>query len=112
MKKLYLLLLTLIGSGILLCLFFFIATPKSDAIEEALTPKQIWDAQYKYKHDKRERGEVGNKTDKPNEFTKYFRAITTKFNETDNSYPINYRVKEYLSAKSKRKGLKLGLNNI
>jgi len=46
------------------------------------------------------------KTDKPDEFTKYFQAITTPFGKEGNSYPMGYKAKELKSAKGRKKNLK------
>ncbi len=102
MKKLYLLLLTLIVGGITGFLYFHNANSNNSLLGESLTPQQMWELEY---NNKRKNGE-SEKTDKPNEFTKYFKAITTKFGEEDNSYPLNYRIAEFSNAKAIRKGIK------
>lgn len=44
--------------------------------------------------------------DHPDEFTKYFKSITTKFGEDKNDYPLNYRLKEYNSGYKKVKSIR------
>lgn len=102
MKKLYLLLLTLIVGGITGFLYFHNANSNNSLLGESLTPQQMWELEY---NNKRNNGE-SEKTDKPNEFTKYFKAITTKFGEENNSYPLNYRIAEFSNAKTILKGIK------
>jgi photosystem II stability/assembly factor-like uncharacterized protein len=104
MKKVYFFLLTLIVGGIIGCFLFYSETPKSSLTGEALTPKQIREAELNYKREKRERGEA--KADKPDEFTKYFKGITTKFGEKDNNYPLNYRIEEFSKSKAILKAMK------
>jgi photosystem II stability/assembly factor-like uncharacterized protein len=102
MKRLYSILLTLFIGGVIGLVYFLTGSNNNSNLSELLTPQQMWKNQIKQK---REIGE-SDKTDKPNEFTKYFKAITTKFGKDDNNYPLNYRVKELFSAKSKAKSLK------
>jgi len=46
------------------------------------------------------------KTDKPDEFTKYFQAITTPIGEASNNYSMGYKIREYNSAKKQIENLK------
>lgn len=108
MKKIYVLILTLIVGGLFGFLYFYNSNSSNSLMSESMTPKQIWENQQK---ERREKGE-SEKTDKPDEFTKYFKAITTKFGQEDNAYPMNYRVNELGIAKAKRKSLKLASSDI
>ncbi len=113
MKKIHVLILTILAGGIIGFLFFYTTNFNESLLTESLlteslTPQQIWENQRK---ERSEHGE-SDKADKPNEFTKYFKAITTKFGKEDNSYPMNYRVTELTTAKAKRKGLKVGTSDM
>ena len=87
MKKLYLFLLTVVIGVIAGYLWLF--NSNSDFISKNNNES------FKYEESK--------KADKPNEFTKYFKAITTKFGEENSNYPSNYRVNELFNAKTKAK---------
>lgn len=90
MKKLYLLLLTVILGGTL-SYFYFIGNKPYDS---SLENRKAGDSYSESKE-----------ADKPDEYTKYFKAITTKFGENEDNYPLNYRVNELKTAKSKLKAL-------
>jgi len=102
MKKSYSILFTLLIAGIIGVVYFLSGNQNNSKLGELLTPQQMWENQI---NKKREKGE-SDKTDKPNEFTKYFKDITSKFNSDDNNYPLNYRVSEFLKAKSKSSNIK------
>jgi photosystem II stability/assembly factor-like uncharacterized protein len=84
MKKLYLILLTVVIGGVV----GYLALYNSNFIQTTSN-----DSEYR----------ESKKTDKPDEFTKYFKGITTKFGEDKNTYPQNYRVKEFDNAVAKAK---------
>lgn len=107
-KVLPLLMVVLIGGIVGLFYFFSDNQNNSSQSNNLFTPNEIWENQIK---EKRQKGE-SDKTDKPNEFTKYFKSITTKFGETKSSYQPNYRVNELVKAKQKRKNKKLSLDEI
>ncbi|MCB2195978.1 MAG: T9SS type A sorting domain-containing protein [Bacteroidetes bacterium] len=90
MKKLYLLLLTVILGGTL-SYFYFIGNKSYDS---SIENRMAGDSYSESKE-----------ADKPDEYTKYFKAITTKFGEDEDNYPLNYRVNELETAKSKLKAL-------
>lgn len=92
MKKLYLLLLTVVIGGTL-SYFYFIGNKSYDS---SLENRMAGDSYSESKE-----------ADKPDEYTKYFKAITTKFGENEDSYPLNYRVNELESAKKKLKTLQV-----
>ncbi len=69
--------------------------------QKSYTPAEIWNNEVE---DKLKSGE--SKTDKPDEFTKYFKSITTMFSEEDSKYPINYRIEEHNKALLKAKSIK------
>ncbi len=102
MKKSYSILFTLLIAGIIGVVYFLSGNQNNSKLGELLTPQQMWENQI---NKKREKGE-SDKTDKPNEFTKYFKDITSKFNSDENNYPLNYRVSEFLKAKSKSSNIK------
>lgn len=90
MKKLYLLLLTVFLGGSL-SYFYFIGNKPYDA---SLENRMAGDSYSESKE-----------ADKPDEYTKYFKAITTKFGEEEDNYPLNYKVNELETAKAKLKSL-------
>ncbi len=45
--------------------------------------------------------------DEPEQYGKYLKEITTKFGDSESGYPLNYNINELDKAKAKRKGLKL-----
>jgi len=61
-------------------------------LTRALTPKEIWDAAYKEKKEKRKIGY--SKADRPDLFTQYFKDITTRIGEQKSGYKMNYRTVE------------------
>lgn len=65
-----------------------------------------WNFQNNMKSTKSTNTENIKEVDHPEEFTKYFKDITTKFNEDNDNYPINYRLKEYTVAKNRAKKYK------
>ncbi len=98
MKKLYLFLLTAIIGGTLSYMYFLGFNSENNLSENKLFSKE-----YRFVEESRnESSEAG----KPDEYTKYFTAITTKFGDTKNNYPLNYRLSELNNAKAKSKGLK------
>ncbi|MBI9053133.1 MAG: T9SS type A sorting domain-containing protein [Bacteroidales bacterium] len=92
MKKLYLILLTVILGGTL-SYFYFLG---SDSNRSFLGKNYI-------SEDVREESKEAGKAD---EYSKYFNAITTKFNKKKSNYPFNYRISEFdkAVAKAKTKG--------
>ncbi|MFO7830011.1 MAG: T9SS type A sorting domain-containing protein [Bacteroidales bacterium] len=101
MKKLYLLLLTVIIGGITGYFVFFYSGITNNQLGESFTPKEFYEYEIQQKKQKKE-----SKADKPDEFTKYFKAITKKLNQEENAYPLNYRVAEFQKSKKRRKNLK------
>ncbi len=70
-----------------------------------LTPKEMWDAEYLKKKEKRKAGY--NKADKPDMFTQYFRDITKRIGEQKPGYKMNYKVVELEKARlNSKKSLK------
>ncbi|OFX89006.1 MAG: hypothetical protein A2W99_02635 [Bacteroidetes bacterium GWF2_33_16] len=99
MKKLYTIIFLLIigAAGI------FIIFSRSTKIQlgENFTPEEYWKYQYEVKKEKRKKGY--SKADKPNEFTKYFKAITTPFGQEESKYPFNYKMNEFEKAQARKK---------
>ncbi|MDX9697299.1 MAG: T9SS type A sorting domain-containing protein [Bacteroidales bacterium] len=110
MKKIYTILILFIIAGIAGVFLITKTNSKKIQLGETFTPQEYWDYQFAIKKEKRKKGY--NKADKPDEFTKYFKAITTKFDEEKSNYPSNYRMSEYNKALAKRKSLKLETNEI
>ncbi|MDK2978213.1 MAG: hypothetical protein PWP52_927 [Bacteroidales bacterium] len=106
MKKFYILLLTAIAGGII-SYFIFFTGDKKNQLDEFFTPSEFYEYEFQQKKLKSE-----SKADKPDEFTRYFKEITTRFGEDENSYPMNYKIKELNSAKAKSSNLKLATNDI
>jgi photosystem II stability/assembly factor-like uncharacterized protein len=94
MKKLYLSLLTLFF-GLSVGFLFFIGN-QNNTEQKEFTPKQLWEINRLNKIQNPE-----SKKNKPDEFTQYFKDITTKFNSVSDEYKLNYRVNEFQKAKSK-----------
>jgi len=88
MKKLYLFLLT-ISLGSALGYLYFIE----------LNSTGLFSKQNEFEYENSESKEAG----KPDEYTKYFKAITTKFGEDEGNYPLNYRIHELNGAKQRAK---------
>lgn len=101
MKKLYLLLLTVIIAGITSFFVFFNAENTKNQLGESFTPKEFYEYEIQQKKQKKE-----SKADKPDEFTRYFKDITTKFGQEENDYPLNYRISELEKSKELSKNLK------
>jgi photosystem II stability/assembly factor-like uncharacterized protein len=101
MKKIYtLFILLVIGAvGVL------IINNRSKKIQlgENFTPGEYWHYQYEVKKEKRKNGY--SKADKPDEFTKYFKAITTEFGKENIEYPLNYKMNEFTKALAQKKQL-------
>ena len=93
MKKLYILLLTAIAGGIISYFIFFTGN-KNNQLGEFFTPAEFYEYEMQQKKLKKE-----SKADKPDEFTKYFKNITTRFNQEKDGYPQNYRVNELKKSK-------------
>jgi len=89
MKKLYLILLTVILGGTL-SYFYFLG---SDSNRSFLGKNYI-------SEDVREESKEAGK---PDEYSKYFNAITTKFDRDRSNYPFNYRISEFDKAVAKAK---------
>ncbi len=94
MKKLYLFLLTIFIGGITGYLVFLNTENEKLQLGESFTPKEFYDYEIQQKKLKKEA-----KADKPDEFTRYFKDITTKFDQEENQYPLNYRVVEFEKSK-------------
>ena len=99
MKKIYTILFLFLIVGIAGVFLLTKTQDKKIQLGETFTPQEYWDYQFAKKREKRKNGY--NKADKPDEFTKYFKAITTKFGQEDNQYAQNYRIAELNKAKSK-----------
>lgn len=95
------LIIVLIVGGLLVVLFT--NTKQSDNLreQEGYTPKQIWDMQYQKKKARRIKGY--NKADKPNEFTNYFKLITSKIGENEPDYKMGYQLNELKKLKGQQK---------
>ncbi|HKL41593.1 MAG TPA: hypothetical protein VJ962_03345, partial [Clostridia bacterium] len=93
MKKFYILLLTAIAGGIISYFIFFTGDNKNQ-LGEFFTPSEFYEYEIQQKKLKSE-----SKADKPDEFTRYFKEITTRFGEEENSYPMNYKIKELRKSK-------------
>ncbi|MDY6800970.1 MAG: T9SS type A sorting domain-containing protein [Bacteroidota bacterium] len=106
MKKFYIILLTAIAGGIISYFLFFTGN-ENNQLAQFFTPSEFYEYEIQQKKLKSE-----SKADKPDEFTRYFKEITTRFGEDENSYPMNYKIKELNSAKAKSSKLKLGTNDI
>lgn len=91
MKKIYLILLTVVIGSLIGYLYMNVQSAHQQT-------SKLFTESYKQ--------EDGKRADKPDEFTKYFKSITTKFGEEDNKYPLNYRVQEFSNAKAKAKSLR------
>src|SRR6056297_115845 len=100
MKKLYILLLTAIAGGIISYFIFFTGN-KNNQLGEFFTPAEFYEYEMQQKKLKKE-----SKADKPDEFTKYFKNITTRFNQEKDGYPQNYRVNELKKSKEHLKKYK------
>lgn len=102
MKKFYSLSVLII---IIISAFFVIQNKsKKPTLAENFTPEEYWNYQYEIKKERRRNGYA--KADKPDEFTKYFRDITTKFGQEENEYPFNYKLKELDKAVKQKKKIK------
>lgn len=106
MKKTYVFIIAIIVIGISGFFLFNQNNSGKATLGENFTPEEFWKYQFAIKKEKRKTGY--NKADKPDEFTKYYKAITTKFGEEKSNYPSNYRMAEYNNAVAKRKSMKTG----
>ncbi|MEE4196107.1 MAG: T9SS type A sorting domain-containing protein [Bacteroidales bacterium] len=106
MKKFYILLLTALAGGIISYFIFFTGN-KKNSISESFTPAEFYEYEMAQKKLKSE-----SKADKPDEFTRYFKEITTRFGEEENGYPINYKINELNKSKAKSNQLKLATNEM
>lgn len=95
MKKLYLFLLTIILGGTLSYIYFLNSNSGRSFFGKDVVSNEYRLAGDSYKESK----EAG----KPDEYSKYFNAITTKFGKEKSDYPLNYRVKELNTAIAKSK---------
>lgn len=89
---------------------FFVLFTKSKQMESlnaetGYTPKQIWDMQYKKKKARRAKGY--NKADKPNEFTNYFKLITSSVDKNETDYKMGYQSGELKKLKEQQKSKKV-----
>lgn len=73
-------------------------------IAKEYTPEEIWNMEFQKKKERRKEGY--SKTDKPEMFTEYYRAITTEIGKTKSGYEMNYKIEELDQAKKKYAGLK------
>jgi photosystem II stability/assembly factor-like uncharacterized protein len=74
-------------------------------LQSELTPKEIWDAEFQRKKEKRKIGY--SKADKPDLFTQYFKDITTRIGDQKSGYKMNYKNVELEKAQqSAKKSLK------
>lgn len=104
MKKFYLTMVPGLVGVILIIAFLNFGNRDEISQDKAYTPKEIWDMQFQKKKEKRKKHY--NKADKPDEFTKYFKGITTQMGEEESGYEMNYKIKELNKAKAKNASLK------
>ncbi len=102
MKKFFIL-STLLIIGVL-SFYYFQSNKKQISEKTEFSPKELWDIEFKKKKEKRKVGY--DKADKPDEFSKYFKDITTKVGESESSYKMNYKVSELNKAKERSASLK------
>ena len=97
MKKKYLWPILLVTMGFVAVFFLLKKENYKSISKNEYTPKEIWDAEYLKKKEKRKIGY--SKANKPDMFTKYFRDITTRIGEEKPGYKMNYKVVELAKAK-------------
>lgn len=91
---------------VVLCLVFYYSysdiqsycTKNKGDIEQ--TTNQIWQAQFDRKKEKRKK--AYSKADKPDFFTKHYKAITTKISDSESKYEHNYKQNELKKNNSPR----------
>ncbi|WP_282125323.1 T9SS type A sorting domain-containing protein [Marinifilum flexuosum] len=100
MKKFYYL---LAGGLIVLSVFAvgnYIKLDKKQLSSNGFTPKELWQKQFQKKKEKRKVGY--SKANKPDMYSKYFKAITTRIGEDESGYEMNYKAKELQKARQFR----------
>jgi len=106
MKKFYYL---LVGGLIVLSMLAvtkYIKQDKKQFSSNDFTPKEFWQNQFQKKKEKRKVGY--SKADKPDMYSKYFKAITTPIGQTESGYQMSYRVLELNKARENSPKLKSG----
>lgn len=100
MKKFYYL---LTGGLVILSMLVvtnYIKQDKKQISSNDFTPKEFWQKQFQKKKEKRKVGY--SKADKPDMYSKYFKAITTRIGEEKSGYEMNYKTKELQKARKYR----------
>ncbi|MCY1634814.1 T9SS type A sorting domain-containing protein [Marinifilum sp. D737] len=100
MKKFYYLLAggLIVLSG--LAVTKYIKQDKKQFSSNDFTPEEFWQNQFQKKKAKRKVGY--SKADKPDMYSKYFKAITTRMGEDESGYEMNYKTKELQKARKFR----------
>ncbi len=91
MKKLYLPLILIAG---IIASYHF----SSKVVSDELTSSNIADLEFRKKKERRQNGYY--KTDKPDEYVKYYNGIRTKDGMSSSEYPSNYKIAELNKAKT------------
>ncbi len=101
MKKIYLLPSAMVIISFIVAFFLWKYDYKEPFTINTFTPREIWNVEYLEKKEKRKNGY--NKADKPDQFTKYFKDITTRIGESRQGFSMNYQTIELEKAKEKFK---------
>lgn len=98
MKKIYYL---LAGGLIILSMLAvsnYIRLDNNQLHSNEYTPKELWQKQFEEKKAKRKKGY--SKANKPDKYSEYFKAITTRIGEDKSGYEMNYKTIELQKARN------------